>query len=56
MKKFIDNIIKQLAYKHPDLWLKINEDIFILVDAHKKDQMKKTKETINKFYNKDFIK
>ena len=56
MKNFIDMIIRQLAYKHPDLWLKVNEDIFILIEQHKKDKIQETKDLINKVYNKYFVK
>lgn len=36
MKKLIDNLIVHIAYKHPHLWLEINEAIFDDIEDYKK--------------------
>ena len=36
MKKIIDKLIVHIAYKHPHLWLEINEAIFDEIEDCKK--------------------
>lgn len=48
MKKLIDNLIVHIAYKHPHLWLEINEAIFDDIGDYKKKIYKKVLELIRK--------
>lgn len=48
MKKLIDNLIVHIAYKHPHLWLEINEAIFDDIEDYKKKIYKKMLELIRK--------
>ena len=47
-KKLIDNLIVHIAYKHPHLWLEINEAIFDDIEDYKKKIHKKILELIRK--------
>lgn len=47
-KKLIDNLIVHIAYKHPHLWLEINEAIFDEIEDYKKKIHKKILELIRK--------
>ncbi len=49
MKKLIDNLIVHIAYKHPHLWLEINEAIFDDIEGYKKKIHKKILQLIRKF-------
>ena len=48
MKKLIDNLIVHIVYKHPHLWLEINEAIFDDIEDYKKKIYKKILELIRK--------
>jgi hypothetical protein len=48
MKKIIDKLIVHIAYKHPHLWLEINEAIFDDIEDYKKKIYKKILELIRK--------
>ena len=48
MKKLIDNLIVHIVYKHPHLWLEINEAIFDDIEKEKKKIYKKMLELIRK--------
>lgn len=48
MKKLIDNLIVHIVYKHPHLWLEINEAIFDDIEDYKKKIYKKMLELIRK--------
>ena len=48
MKKLIDNLIVHIVYKHPHLWLEINEAIFDDIEKKKKKIYKKMLELIRK--------
>ena len=48
MKNLIDNSIVHIAYKHPHLWLEINEAIFDDIEDYKKKIHKKILELIRK--------
>ena len=49
MKKLIDNLIVHIVYKHPHLWLEINEAIFDDIEDYKKKIHKKILQLIRKF-------
>jgi len=48
MKKLIDKAIVFLSYKHPHLWLEINEMIFDKIKEYKKRQREKMNKNVQK--------
>ena len=52
MKKLIDKIIMHIAYKHPRLWLEINEAIFDDIEDCKKRQKEKMYKNVQKLIRK----
>jgi hypothetical protein len=52
MKKLIDNLIVHIAYKHPHLWLEINEMIFDEIEDCKKKQKEKMYKNVQKLIKK----
>ena len=52
MKKLIDKAIVFLSYKHPHLWLEINEMIFDEIEDCKKKQKDKINKSIQKLIRK----
>lgn len=52
MKKIIDKLIVHIAYKHPHLWLEINETIFDEIKDYKKKQKEKIYKNIHQLIKK----
>lgn len=52
MKKLIDKTIIFLSYKHPHLWLEINEMIFDEIEDCKKKQKDKMYTNVQKLIRK----
>lgn len=52
MKKLIDKTIIFLSYKHPHLWLEINEWIFDEIEDCKKKQKEKMYKNVQKIIKK----
>ena len=52
MKKLIDNLIVHIVYKHPHLWLEINEAIFDDIEDCRKKQKDKIYKNIQELINK----
>jgi len=52
MKKLIDKIIVFFSYKHPHLWLEINEMIFDEIGDYKKKQKEKMYKNVQKLIKK----
>lgn len=52
MKKLIDNLINQLCYKNPHLWLEINEMVFDEIEDFKKKQKENVSKNIQSLIKK----
>lgn len=52
MKKLIDNAIIFFSYKHPHLWLEINEMIFDEIEDCKKKQKEKIYKNVQNLIKK----
>jgi len=52
MKKLIDKFIFFFSYKHPHLWLEINEMIFDEIEDYKKKQKEKMYKNVHKLIKK----
>ena len=52
MKNLIDKVIIFFSYKHPHLWLEINEMIFDEIGYYKKKQKEKMYKNVQKLIKK----
>jgi len=52
MKKWIDKLIIFFSYKHPYLWLEINEAIFDEIDDCRKKQKEKMYKNVQELIRK----